>query len=223
MKLCIIALPRSRSSVLLETMSNFYKIPILGQDIGMLKHRFGHAYITILKNLLNKNSMQQSGVMRLHPLQMVCTRPVFRVLDFEWFNFSQYDRIYFTYRESVTDNIASNFIATRLGRFTYKSDAEIYKNLEPFFFSESDYYHVRDYIQSINIMTSLKKYLSSINVASEDIYYNDVPDYLQQRYPGINSSHVETHYDYRKLISNYDDITEVYKRKQNEIPFPAPS
>lgn len=212
MKFCIIALPRSRSSILLEAIQLYFGIKILGEDIGALMQRYGDEYLKTVKELLEKNSAEESGVMRLHPLQMIHTRP-FTVLDFDWFNFKQYDKIYFTYRESAIDNIASNFVATKLNKFTYQSESEVFKDVGPFLFSENDHYHVRDYIQSINIMNSLKQYLSKINIESQDLYYNNIPSYLKRYFPNTQVFHVETNYDYKKIVSNYDKIGEVYTER----------
>lgn len=226
MKYCIIALPRSRSSILLETIQLHNRTKILGEDIGRILDRTSQAYLDTLKVLLEKHNEEPAGVMRLHPLQMVMRTmeqvrsgklDAYTLLDFNCYNFKQYDKILFTYRESPTDAIASAFVATKLKKFTYKSESEIVTIADPFYFSESDYWHVKDYIQSIRIMQNTKSYLLQNNLSFEDLYYNDIPKYLEEACPGTRSFHVETHYDYRKLISNYDDITEVYKRKQNEI------
>jgi hypothetical protein len=209
MKYCIVGMPRSRSSVLLETISLHYNIPILGEDIGNLSQRYGNEYITTLKNLLDNSLKKENGIIRLHPLQMVSIKP-FTILNFDWFNFEQYDKIYFTFRESTVDNIASNFIATKLNKFTYKSQSDIVKDFDPVYFSKDDYYHIRDYIQSLNVIDSLKQYFNEQTIKSQDLYYKDIPKYIT-KYPAF-TTHVETHYDYRKMISNYDDIIEIYKQ-----------
>lgn len=203
-------MPRSRSSILLETISEFYNIKILGEhDINTLEIRYGEDYINSLQSFLKKNSNFLNGVIRFHPLQMVANRP-FRILNFDWFKFDQYDKIFFTYRKSISDNIASNFVATKINRFTYKSKDEIKTNLGPFEFTQEDYYHVRDYYRSIHVMEQLKEYLRRYDIEWTDLDYDEIPKYIQNNYPGIDVSHVETKYQYDKIISNFNDIIKIY-------------
>lgn len=212
MKTCIIALPRSRSSILLETISLHHSIKILGEDIGQIENRSGPEYATKLKELLDKSSAELAGVMRLHPLQMVSiSKGVVSPLDFDWFNFKQYDKMYFTYRESVADSIASTFIAVKLNKFTYKNVNEIAQIEEPFYFCKTkDLWHVRDYINNIKIMNSLTEYLDLHEIKHSSLYYNEIPGYISNKFPNTQTFHVETHYNYREMISNYDDILELY-------------
>lgn len=208
MKICIIGFPRSRSSILLETISLFYNIPILGEDVNQLTDRrvdYKFRLLPLLANIKGKSA----GVIRLHPLQLA--EVPFQLVNFSNFQFKQYNKIYFTLRESITDNIASNFVATKLNKFTYKSQDDIVKNIEPFYFAEDDHYHVRDYIQSLKIIDLLKQYFNENSIPSQDLYYNDIPQYLTKYQ--TSTTHIETHYDYRNMISNYDEIIEIYNQK----------
>lgn len=210
MKICIIGIPRSRSSILLETISEFYNIKILGEhDINSLEIRYGEEYINAMRSMLEKNSNFSTGVIRFHPLQMIANRP-FRILNFDWFKFDQYDKIFFTYRKSISDNIASNLVATKINKFTYKSKDEIKTNLGSFEFTQEDYYHVRDYYRSIHVMEQLKEYLKLYELKWTDLDYDEIPRYIQNNYPGIIVSHVETKYQYDKIISNFNDIIKIY-------------
>jgi hypothetical protein len=42
------------------------------------------------------------------------------------------------------------------------------------------------------------------------LYYNDIPTYLSENFPGILTSHVETTYNYKEMIINYSDISQCY-------------
>jgi hypothetical protein len=213
MKFCIIALPRSRSSMLLEIMSLYYNIEILGEDIGKIKKRHGDEYIITLKRLLDKNADKLSGVMRLHPLQLVSIDP-FTVLNFDWFKFEQYNNIIFTHRESIADSIASTFVAEKLNKFTYQNVNDIVQFKEPFYFCKTkDSYHIRDYVNSIKVMGLLKEYLDLHNIRYQNLYYNEIPKYTATKFPKTNTFHVETCYNYKEIISNYDDILKIYNQK----------
>lgn len=218
MKFCIIALPRSRSSILLETIGLKFNIKILGEDIGELDDRWGEQYADKFKLLLDKNLKESAGVFRFHPLQLAYVGvQKLTVLNFDWFNFKQYNKIFFTYRKSISDNIASNLVAEKFNKFTYKSTEELIKNIEPFYFCEiKDLFYVTDHINSIKIMKKLQKYFELHNIKYKNLDYDDIPEYISKNFPYVETYHIETKYDYRKIILNYDKILEVYNQKCND-------
>jgi hypothetical protein len=198
--------------MLLEVISLHYGIDILGEEIGDLKIRIGDNYINALKNYLADIENEPAGVVRLHPLQLVSTKP-FTILNFDWFNFQQYDDIIFTHRESITDSIASTFVADTLKKFTYKNVNEIVDIKEPFYFCKTkDSWHIRDYVNNIKIMNSLKEYLNLHNIRYQNLYYNEIPEYVATKFPNTHTFHVETRYNYKEIISNYDDILKLYNQ-----------
>lgn len=216
MKQCIIGFPRSRSSILLETISIHYKIPILGEDINELtnrktlsKHPSSNIYKSLLRNIMRSND----GVLRLHPLQI--SRPNWKEVSFDLFNFEQYDKIYFTFRESVSDILGSEFVAKQIGKFTYQSEDEIVKNIPEMIFNDTKL--VEEHVFSENLVRNLREYLDNNSLEYTDLFYNDIPKYLELNFPNTKSAHVETKYDYRKIIKNYDDINLMYTelRKDN--------
>ena len=216
MKQCIIGFPRSRSSILLETISIHYKIPILGEDINELtnrktlsKHPSSGIYKSLLRNIIRSND----GVLRLHPLQI--SRPNWKEVSFDLFNFEQYDKIYFTFRESVSDILGSEFVAKQIGKFTYQSEDEIVKNVPEMTFNDTKL--VEEHVFSENLVKNLKEYLDNNSLKYTELFYNDIPKYIELNFPNTKSSHIETKYDYQKIIKNYDDINLMYTelRKEN--------
>jgi hypothetical protein len=126
MKICVIGFARSRSSILLETISLFHNIPLLGEDINDITQDLktppsAPAY----KLLLDKYLKTEHGVIRFHPFQLHEMPKSDMHSNFDLFNFEQYDKIYITYREDVSEVIASNFVARKLKKYTYKSKSDI--------------------------------------------------------------------------------------------------
>lgn len=216
MKICIIGMPRSRSSLLLETLSNFYNIPILGKEINLLQTRYGEEYIERLKTLLDLYSSSESGIIRLHPLQLIAYGP-FRILNLDWFNFFQYDKIFSTIRYSIPDNIASNFVASKLNTYTYQHPDKPFTKVGPYIFTEKDKHHIRDYIQSTHVLEELNSYFIKNNLGKTTLEYNEIPFYIRKNYPNTWVSHVETEYQYNKIITNYDEIINYYNIMKNGI------
>jgi hypothetical protein len=226
MKICIIGFPRSRSSILLETLSFYYNIPVLGEDINETINslnkidKFNRSYQYQLEQLLPlivKNNKQQNGILRYHPLQfaLFCwenitdNRTTFNMIDFELFDFDHFDKIYFTSRESIADSIASVFIAEETDGYTHRSKENLYAGA-PLTITRDHFRFVNSHIFSELIVNDLKEYLKGKNITWEELFYNDIPRYLQKNFPGVSSTHVETNYDYSVLIDNYIDIIKFY-------------
>lgn len=210
-------MPRSRSSLLLEAVSNHLSIPIFGDEIiGIPWHqRTGQQYINKMKLMLKQASKLQHGIIKLHPLQLISRNPM-SLLDLDWFNFGGYDKIYITVRQDISENIASNFVAEKLNKYTYRSKEDLVKDIEPMTFTEADYYNIDNYIWSIKILERVKSYLNNSNIKYTELEYNSIPSYVQECYPAT-VFHQETHYDYKKIVSNYEDLIKVYRAKMYEL------
>jgi hypothetical protein len=212
MKICIIGFPRSRSSILLDTVSQFYGIPILGEDINELTKNYK---ITPSNNqykmLLKKTERTKNGVIRLHPFQLLEHPRKDGIGKFELFNFSQYDKIYFTYRESISDAIASEFVAESLNIWTHCFTPSVIK--EPLIIP-NDYGVIANYKNSQRVVANLKEYLKQNNILSEDLFYEDIPQYLEKNFSTVKTAHVKTDYNYREIVINYDDILLIYNNSR---------
>lgn len=217
MKYCIIGMPRSRSSMLLEAISNYLSIPIFGNEIISIPwhQRTGDTYIKKMKFLLSQTNKLSNGIIKLHPLQLISRNPM-TLINFDWFNFKQYDKIYFTLRKDISDNIASNFVAEKLNRYTYRSESDVYKNIKPMTFTADDHYNVDNYIWSTKILHRLETYFVNNNIEYTSLDYDDIPTYIKQNYPA-EVYHVETHYDYKNIVANYEELIKVYKEKMYEF------
>lgn len=217
MKICIIGFPRSRSSLLLDTINRFYSIPLLGEDINSIGKTIPtrnwiadtvlpmppDSYYTALKLLLLMHNRKKEGVIRLHPLQLSFIPYSAGIVDFDIVNFKQYDTIYFTNRNAV-DTVASMFVAEQLKTYTYKSKDAVFKNIAKM--TIEDIGTVRRHVISEIIVDKLKKYLTTNNINFTELDYNMIPQYIEETYPDARSNHVETNYDYKSIITNHDDI-----------------
>ena len=212
MKVCIIGFARSRSSILLETISHFYKIPILGEDINELTQDLNtppssNPYKLLLTNCFRKTD----GVIRLHPFQILEMPKKDVCADFDLFKFEQYDKIYFTYRESISDLIASELVARMLKKYTYKSKEDLVTNIPSITINSETSGVIIEHLHYENAVIKLREYFKDRGIEYQDLFYNDIPKYLFNNFPEAWTSHVETNYDYRKIISNYEDIAPLYE------------
>lgn len=223
MKICVIGHPRTRSSHLLETLSFYHKVPIIGEDLNELYNKIRTVdfvrteipvsepatYLPSLTILVRKNQRLPEGVIRIHPTQLSFLPANGQVLDFDFFNFKQYDKIYITTRNNLSEIVASYFVSSMLGQFTYKSVDELRTDVKPMAITSDHYFYIKMLLYSELIVKHLKVYFEKNNIAWEELDYDEIPKYLDLHFPGIVSSHVETNYDYRSLVSNYDTIPSI--------------
>jgi hypothetical protein len=224
MKICVIGHPRTRSSHLMETMSFFYDIPIVGEDINELYKKLYTGLFTVnevpqpvpdnyldtFKNLLDIIKNSSSGIVRLHPTQLSLIPCRGKVLDFNLFEFNQYDKIIFTTRLNLADLISSYFVGQHLKRMTYKSVDEVQTNIAPKEFTSWYNFQIKMLQYSELIATHLKAYLNEHSISWEQYDYDDIPAYLETTYPGVKTTHVETKYNYPTLVTNYDELVTIY-------------
>ena len=206
--------------MLLETISLYYGIPILGEQINKLiveKETLPSSY----KLLILNDSRAKDGVLRLHPRHFY-PRKILELteleikLEFELFNFKQYDKIYFTYRESITDLIASYFVADQLNTWTYQ-DNKPFENIEPMEFNQEHHKIIESQIYREKLVIKLKEYFKYNDIKFMDLFYNDIPSFVEEQYLGTKTFHIETNYDYKSIIKNYDDILPLYNHYKNKI------
>lgn len=192
-------MPRSRSSILLESLCLFYDIPILKENPDIDQS---------ITDFLSETLNHKDGVIRFHPNGPI----LHKKQSFEYFdsfNFEQYDKIFFTDRKNSTDYICSIVLARTLGIFTYKD--HFIPTIEPMYF-DYDKHHslILDYILGRSTMSSIKKYINYKNIKADIVCldYDDIPVFIDTNYNNNASiTHVQTNYDYKKIFINYDEIT----------------
>lgn len=210
MKYCVVGFTGSRSIILLETISLFYNIPVIGEDIDSYRSNF-EEFLTRIYNTDN-------GVIGFRPQNLI-NRPyptyLPKIVDLESLRFEQYNQIFFTYR-NVSDQIASLIVENQLG-----NESEIEAIIPQMTFSPSSnplhLIFVEDYIYGELLVVSIKNYLSKLNLSPIDLNYDDVPAYLDANYPGTMNNHIETDYDYTTIFTNYSDIEPFYNSLKVEL------
>jgi hypothetical protein len=233
MKICVIGLTRSRSTLFVETISNFYNIPIIGQEFNEVLPRqladrpwlddtvapeIPQKHLAKVKFALNEINDSPTGVVRYHPEQLSFIPFSGSVLDLDLFNFKQYDKILFTVRRDIANMISSRFVATELNRWTYNFESQVHNKITPMSLGLPGYYHIKLALYNELIVSRLKDYLLTNNIQYEQVDYNDVPAYLDINFPSDHyQSTVETKYDYKSIVTNFDEIMELYEKFKPEV------
>jgi hypothetical protein len=211
---------------LLDTVRLYYKVPLLGENINELGNNFSKKYskdfnYNFYKRILNGYWKQlenkKEGVVRLHPTQLSFIPHSWEMVDFENLMFMQYDKIYFTVRKNIADNISSLFVATTLKKFTYHDKQEVHENIQPITLTSSEYFtSIEMLLYSEFVMNKIKEYLTSQHISWVELEYDDIPTHIDKTYKNTPALHVETEYDYRNIVTNYDELPTLYEQLKPE-------
>lgn len=237
MRICIIGHPRSRSTYLLNVIADYFKIPEIPHHqiknvYNVLPVECYHSsqwepiwdpnFPTSIKEefLIKFNEFQSkiknkaSFIIKVHPSQLAYFPASGQLIDFDLFGFQQYNQIYFTVRKNHIDAICSYFIANKTDKWHYgRGDKPMSIEAQPM----SNNIAVMIYIWHDLISQELKKYLDNKNIAWSEIYYEDMTDYVKSNYPTGLANTIETGYDYKQLITNYDELTDTYNILKDKV------
>ena len=237
MRICIIGHPRSRSTYLLNVLADYYKVPEIPhyqiKDVystlpvecyhssqwepiwdpsfpTSIKEEFLGKFLMFQTKLSNKDNF----IIKIHPSQLAYFPASGQLLNFDLFKFHQYDQIYFTIRKNNIDAICSYFIANKTDNWHYgRGDTPVTIDPQPM----SNNIAVMIYIWHDLISQELKRYLDKHSLAWSEIYYEDMPDYIKSKYSTGLSRTIETGYNYKELITNYDELTETYNVLKDKV------
>lgn len=227
-KICLIGFPRSRSSFLLEALALHYnlnvELSIQRLSDKFVSKRLSYAEYRIrftrLIEALNKSNTK--FIVRIHPYQFIANSgkkfDLSELFDFDLFNFKQYKNIYVTKR-NIVDRVCSLYIANKTGVWTYTKDSreKPLEDLEDLVIEENDQSILLSIMEDV-IFEKLDDYFKDNSIVYESIDYNDVVNYAKEHnFPIEKVKHIETNYDYSKIISNYSDIERYVKNAELKI------
>jgi len=208
----------------MDTISSNYSISLIGKNINELVNKFSKTnmrpdhsafnfYKTLLRGHIKQVENTDSGVVRFHPTQLSFLPYSTEVINLNWLQFNQYDKIYFTVRRNIPDMIGSLFIAHTLKKFTYQDVQEVPKAVQPVRLLPNLYFQsVEMLLYSEFIMNEVKEYLTINSIEWEELDYEIIPKHIEEYYSTASTSHVETEYDYRSLVTNYNELQKIYEQ-----------
>lgn len=133
------------------------------------------------------------------------------ILDLnEYFNLNQYDKIFVLNRKAIVDNIISQLYGLQIGIFLLKEqDKSRCDRLTPngdLYLTTNDAYVYRSRIYCHLFLKQLPRYFDKMNIKYEELDYDEVPSYVKKNYPLIKSQFIDTEFDYKNGIKNYNEI-----------------
>lgn len=207
MKLLVLGLPRSRSNVITDSLAKFYNIPNLTEPYFNVMDDISYAgRIDQLTNILLRNQdfvcKLQSTNISINPLD-----------GYTQFQFKVYDGIYVTMRKNIVDQIASLIVAT-----TNNSWAHYIKNPTNITFVQNKHMYLLTELETdIKKMNILKNQLVKDNIIVKTLYYETIEEWIQNNLNNVTSGFEKSNYDYKTIISNYNELDDVVSQYFNKL------
>lgn len=249
MKILLLSMARTRSSVLIDALSKKYQVPNLYEEYGYVSPENISKLVLFKKptDLWNKLQtetlkktkeifLQNSFAIKLFPANIFNDfqyNTTFNknidwritnqsILDLEkYFNVAEYDQVYILNRKNICDMICSYWHAYNRS-FFLTDNKKIAHKFQPKGKLSIRNTHNETYIIKCNIiynkyLNNISKYFDKKNKNYTLLDYDDVPNYLQTNFSDINLSTVDTEYDYKNLIENYNEIYETICKLKEEV------
>lgn len=235
MKILNFGLPRTRSSYLVDVLAKAYNLenlfepyhnPIIDDILSKKlsgdeawKHHL-QSTMSLTSDLNNKDNfivkLFSDALFNFHKKVYAGQNEfVFESNDcidlYKYYNLSAYDKIYISYRKNYADLICSFLLARKRNTFLYTETNQLslkfnkpkntflnYDKMEMTRLALSFYFYE-------HYATQLKKLPNVIFLE-----YDDIPVYLNSNFANVTSIYVDSCFDYKNKIKNYDEIDKDY-------------
>lgn len=240
-------MPRTRSSVLIDALSKKYKVPNLYETYRTVSPDEVSKLLFFKKSTLmwskfrdeakkktNELLSNSSYAVKLFPINIFndyqynpqyTKNPNWDIskdslLDLEeYFQISKYDQIYLLQRDNIVDNICSYWHAYTTNFFLTES-VDKAKTMQPqgnLHLTANKYYTVKCFILFKKYLDYIQIYLDKNNLPYTKLEYNNVPAFISDCIADIKLDTVDTNYNYKNSIKNYDEISELVYRIEKEV------
>jgi len=130
------------------------------------------------------------------------------------FNLSHYDSIYFLTRKDYVNNVCSYLFGENTKLLYTVRERNIIKLYRRPMFLHYKKLHLQIMIIKNMLMEVFEKKLIETSLPYTKLDYDDVPNYVKNTFPNITNDFVETNFDYKSLIKNYDQIVNIIEEEK---------
>lgn len=245
MKILLYCLPRTRSSFLQDVVSQYYNLENIFEPYKPTEFACTHKVFWLKPEIIGANFKKEvkkvsdtllakdNFCAKLFPLHtynammnlwrrtdnFAVTPEVIFDLDKDH-NIRTYDKIFVLKRRNLADFFCSYYFAYERAEFTFtkevESFVEIYRPKNKIKVNP-DYKIIKAHVVDLYIMEYQHNWLKKNNIPTIDLDYDDVPNYVAEHYPNIQSKHIETKYNYKDFLLNYDEILEQVEKAKKEL------
>lgn len=136
------------------------------------------------------------------------------------FKLDKYDQIYFLNRKNVHDNIIS-FLFGMQTKMLYSEDQipllSKHKKIKKLSY---DPLNLKILVSKNMLMPFYLNQLKKIGLPFIELDYEDIPNYVSEHFPNVQTEYVESNINYKELICNYDEtVGEIEKYKKELEPY----
>lgn len=143
------------------------------------------------------------------------------ILDLEeYFEISNYDKIIILYRKNSCDQICSWWHAYNRRFFLTNNINEINLNIPKGKINVNTLYpeyNIKSSIVYKKYLEYISTYLNKKNLKYTLLEYDDVPEYLKNNFSNIPLSTIDTKFNYKEQIENYDILHQTIKNLEKEV------
>lgn len=231
MKIAVLGIPRTRSSYLIDVVSNNFNLNNqfeIYQDLQggcwnsknwTNKENYWELYknkiITVTNDLFEKNNFS------IKIFSNVLLSPDYKCIfeDIQFLRLNEYNTIYYLYRDNIYDLIISQLTARRNKKFLYSKEDLI--NLDTYYYSldllQNKILREIDYILiTITIHKKIKEYLLRKNINFIELEYQEIPTYITNNFSNVETIYKEHNINY-SYVKNYKEVCEYIDYRKNYL------
>jgi len=245
MKVVILGTFRTRSSYLLDTICNHYKLAFKFEPYDDLTHE---VYETSFKKLPAENWKRYAEQVNLLSDQLITESNYgLKIFSNAYFNsfiidstlskkkiptllktdkldfisnfkLHHYDQIYFVNRKSCIDNAISYVYGTHTSLLYSERERKLvnhYKN-KPIKL-HYDHFTIQTMVLKWLLMDIYEKDLQKTKLPYIKLDYDEIPSYVGKNFPNTTSQFIDTELDYANLVSNYHQFVDGVEKAIGEL------
>lgn len=234
MKLLIFGSPRTRTSYLLDVLCQHYNIknfrePYTGQLVT--ESRNFEIYKSKNKEVTNNLKDQDNFGLKIFTDALIdwdffrenadyrklTKQSIMDIYDIH--NLNMYDQIYITYRKNSVDRFCSFTRAFSQNKFIFRKGQE---NSIKFYSPknvnlEYSYQNLKVSLLTDILHNQLSKEIMQRKHNAICLEYDEIKNFVTSNYPNIESQCVESFYDYKNTLKNYNQICDDFDKAKLEL------
>jgi hypothetical protein len=223
MKILILGRPRTRSTLLINTVSKFYNLSDKDENFKSVIGKFTPMNNTNLLNFKNLTKeftqrlflqdnfaiklfprMTILGVQKIHELKSY-TNTIINELSY-FYNIRKFDKIFLIDR-NIIDSVYSYAYSSHIQVYNFR-DINLLnnhlRNKKPILL-DLDNPFLKFYIYESAVLNVWSQFLSNNQIEHVKLEYTQLPNYIANNYPNIDTPTLDNKFDYTHLISNYQE------------------
>lgn len=224
MKILILGRPRTRSTLLINTLSKFYGLSDKDENFKFILGKFNNTNFKDLDYF--KNSVKiftqtlfsgDNFAIKLFPRMVTLSnRRIDNLKTYKlsiindlsyYYNLKKYDQI-FVIDRNLIDSVYSYAYGSKINVFNFRDKTllkEYLSKCEPIHIDFNNNPYLKFYVYERAMLDVWKEYLIKYNIKHTCLDYDNIPNYIEINFPNMPALTLDNTFDYKNLISNYEN------------------